>query len=454
MQPTVLGSEPEPEPVPRAKAPLPSSMETVVGQVPPPAPPPRRQATPPPDSPPSAAKSRWPLIGCLLAVATVFVAVGVVVFLVWREENKDNSDTKKAQVEGPLPPEGPVLRGGEPRLLATMTGHQSMQGLTTLLFLPDGKRAVSRNYISLHHWDLTDHEERPEASRFAHHDPGSVAVAQNGQRIAASAGNSIELFDGTTYQKENKAMGCSNTCTALALTPDGKVLATAVQEYPKCLVRFWDAQTHLPLDQKPLEYATAFTLLSYSLDGRFLVTSNSDPNNQQTVDVAHKRLRVWDARDSRLVRELKGHDNALSVAAFFADGRRIFSASPSDGTLRVWNNDENDAANVGREQEEKRIRAGTPSPPGGRGAREPKQMTGFAFWPWGRALTGYRHGGFALWNLDTGQKLWECSTPSDDADAYVIAAAISPDGHHALTALTDGKVYLYRLPPPAARGKP
>src|SRR5262249_17214988 len=45
--------------------------------------------------------------------------------------------------------------------------------------------------------------------------------------------------------------------------------------------------------------------------------------------------RVWDAKDGRLLTELKGHGNSVTSATFSPDGQRILTAS-GDTTARLW----------------------------------------------------------------------------------------------------------------------
>jgi WD40 repeat protein len=64
--------------------------------------------------------------------------------------------------------------------------------------------------------------------------------------------------------------------------------------------------------------------VAYSRNGRYLVSSPSDPN-----------VRVWDAETGRLLRTFRGHIDTSLGAAFAPDGRRLASAS-ADGTVKVW----------------------------------------------------------------------------------------------------------------------
>jgi WD40 repeat protein len=72
-------------------------------------------------------------------------------------------------------------------------------------------------------------------------------------------------------------------------------------------------------------------------------------------------------------------------------------------------------------------------------------MLCFTFWHGGRALTGHKDGTVILWDLDKAQELKRFS----HKNAAVTAVDISPDGCHAVSAVSpDNLVYLYRLPPP------
>jgi WD40 repeat protein len=70
-------------------------------------------------------------------------------------------------------------------------------------------------------------------------------------------------------------------------------------------------------------------------------------------------------------------------------------------------------------------------------------MTCVAFWPGGRALTGHEDGSVVLWDLAAGAELKRFAQER----SRVTAVAVSPDGHHAVAALANHLVYLYRLPP-------
>ncbi len=384
-------------------------------------------------------------IGGLLLVGFSFLACAGVASLVVYEEAwkvKDTTASTKGKPKYPPAPTGPRLPGGEPGLMKAMSGHP--HPASEIAFMPDGRTGISRHFFSIAMWDLSDYVQRPAPWGVSRSDFGLITVSPDGKRIAAATTNLIDLWNGKTYNKDGPLISIVGNCTALAFSPDSKILATAeriiIDGKTKFVLRFWDAEERE--QKKTIDLEAPALGLSFSPDGQFLAVSNS-------VKSGDKKMFVYRADNLSVVRQLDGHPESACVAAFFADGKRLLSASPRDGTLRFWNVDEADKENVGKEIG-KPIQAGTSvtdltNP---LDAKDPNVMSTVAFWPWGRALTAHLDGGLKLWDLDTGEQLLRFKNPSEAAHSFATALAISPDGYHALAAYNDAKVYLFRLPPP------
>ena len=138
-----------------------------------------------------------------------------------------------------------------------------------------------------------------------------VAVAVRGRTVAAAtpAGRVEVRRDGSTVSIRER-VGVS----AIALSPDGRVLATASVD---SIARLRDARTGRLLHQlaghtKPL------TAVAFSPDGRAVATASYD-----------KDVRVWDAASGTQIHLLRRHFGVVSDVAFSPDGRWIVTAGPT-----------------------------------------------------------------------------------------------------------------------------
>jgi WD40 repeat protein len=113
---------------------------------------------------------------------------------------------------------------------------------------------------------------------------------------------------------------------SVALSPDGKRLATASQDG---MVKVWDVATGKQL--LALQVFSSSTLLkggvngvAFSPDGKLLATGSDDA-----------QVRLWDPVTGQLIRTLSGHTDPVLMVSFSPDGTRLGSAS-ADETAKVW----------------------------------------------------------------------------------------------------------------------
>jgi serine/threonine protein kinase len=385
--------------------------------------------------PAPAARPRGLLLGCAAGAALVLLvgAVGGIGALVYSLHGTGPaaSDGTQAASTGPASttpsPGKDAVLGDGPAAPVSMSGHAQGAVCGSLVFMPDGRHAVSHCNGDVYVWDL---QKRRLLSDPLSLDggpvPGLVAVAPDGQHLAAFVGRALTFlkFDGTRCARDGAPL-TSAPFTAVAFSPDGARLATAERERGQGRVRLTalPSRTH----QNEFLFGAAVTALAFSPDGKFLVTSG----------LRERTIRVMNLEQQRQEdRGFQSQAEAVTRLGFSRDGSRLFSAGSGnlDATVGVWD--------FATGKEVQTIRAAG--------------LVCAAFWPGGRALTGHADGDVVLWDLDTGKELarFPFKPPPGGPRVrgpLVTAVAISPDGHHGLAALADGLVYLFRLPPPTGK---
>jgi WD40 repeat protein len=137
----------------------------------------------------------------------------------------------------------------------------------------------------------------------------------------------IRLYDLAPGKQVRELMHPAGV-TALALSADGKVLASASgnwfgEEDPKATIHMWEIPSGREM-RRLIGHKTTIFALQFSPDGRVLASASWD-----------RTMRVWSTTTGKELRRLEGHSDGLRTVAFSPDGRLLASAS-QDGTVRLW----------------------------------------------------------------------------------------------------------------------
>jgi WD40 repeat protein/tRNA A-37 threonylcarbamoyl transferase component Bud32 len=199
--------------------------------------------------------------------------------------------------------------------------------------------------------------------------------------------------------------------THVALSPDGRVLATACTAG---LVQLWDTGSGRLLQKLPGEHP-AVACLAFSPDGATLAVGQE------------REVQLWEVAGARLLRTLAGHKGAVRSVAFSADGKLLASGG-EDWRIELW-----DPA-TGRE------RATLPG--------HLEAVTALAFAPDGRTLaSGSWDRTVKLWHVGTAQEVLSLEGHS----GKILCVAFAPDGLTLASggenAVGGGEVYLWRAGP-------
>ncbi len=141
----------------------------------------------------------------------------------------------------------------------------------------------------------------------------AIAPGQKPSLWDAATGKQIRTFAGPTA--ESVAMG--------GFSADGKRFALIVGGRYENSVRLWNVETGEEIRRFD-GHADEITAVAYSPDGKILASGSYDCT-----------VRLWDPRTGRELRCLQGHKERVLALAFSPDGGTLASAS-TDGTTRLW----------------------------------------------------------------------------------------------------------------------
>jgi len=298
-------------------------------------------------------------------------------------------------------------------------------------FTPDGKSVVTRltGDRAGAVWDVATGKElrrlgRPEER------PGGVpragvptvpalAISPDGKRLASAGDDStLALIDLATGREIHTFAGHQSSLRAVRFSPDGKSLTSRGSDGT---VGTWEAATGKEIEPARPPKGRPGVLLSP--DGKRLVHGLADG-----------ALQVCDAATGKEQCTIPGAGQGIEMT-FSPDGKTLALSRMQDAVVRLY-----DLANG------KEVRTlGTPDktgPVAGRGMVLHLAAPRPVFSPDGRLLAARAAGGFRVWEVATGRELPQVLPPKD---SWAGDVAFTPDNRSLALDLGDGGVALWEL---------
>jgi RNA polymerase sigma factor (sigma-70 family) len=246
----------------------------------------------------------------------------------------------------------------------------------------------------------------------------SLIFSPDGKTVAAARSNSqaLSLWDVASGKKHLVFAGHLRLVAGVAVSPDGKLLASAAWEKNytrRNTVHLWDPATGKEVGTVGSDLGFVGGL-AFSPDGRLLAAGNEDGT-----------IRIWERATRKEMRWLTGHKQMVEWIDFTADGKVLASLGYHDRLLRLWD--------VATGKQLRQFAGSQPHPYGG-----------IALAPDGKSIAqgGEEKPSLVLWDTATGktQNLFR------DYVRPVSGVALSPDGKMLASAERGGGIQLWELP--------
>lgn len=301
----------------------------------------------------------------------------------------------------------------------------------------------------------------------AHDDPiVAMALSPDGKVLATAArDNTIKLWQLPDSKLLHDIKGHSRTITDLAFLPDGKGLVSASADMT---VRLWSVETgklERQWDSRIPDWHTGWVqAVAVSPDGKLLATGSRDTT-----------IKIWDLTKTKgeLPLTLWGHNNTVTALAFSPTDKNLLASGSTDGSVWIWDvqkgepmikhSSYQDAQKIAFSPDGKWLAVGTY---GGKGVRVIDWKTG--------KQVAWAHEGMEgnVWALnispnnrylvagagDNGVWIYDLLSIDEEhktakrlhtlKDEYwgdVRGAAFLPDGKTIVTAMEDGNVRVWKL---------
>jgi WD40 repeat protein/serine/threonine protein kinase len=151
----------------------------------------------------------------------------------------------------------------------------------------------------------------------------SLAFSPDGRLLAIGQGGGIGIYDPATGKEVYPFKRTPAGVPALAFGPDGRLYSCGASDPT---IKVWDVAGQKPI-RTILHYSNPNSTVAVSPDGRLIASAGRDRTGHL--------VKLWDAKSGTEWRRLHGHAHYVWKVAFSPDSRYVASGS-WDSTVKVW----------------------------------------------------------------------------------------------------------------------
>ncbi|MEC4818234.1 MAG: serine/threonine-protein kinase [Scytonema sp. PMC 1069.18] len=234
----------------------------------------------------------------------------------------------------------------------------------------------------------------------------SIAISPDGKTIASNSGNGVKLLSLVTGQEIATLSGHYNKVNALAISPDGQFLASGSEDQTS---KIWNLATGQEV-RTLRGHTNSIHAIAFSHEGKMLADGSSD-----------NTIKLWNVVTGEEISTIAGHNSAVRSLAFSPD-RKTLASGGFDETIKLWNLETGHLIHTLQGHTDK--------------------VTSIAISSDGKLLaSGSFDKTIKLWNLETGQLVDTLLAHTD----RVTSIAISPDGKLLASGSFDKTIKLWNL---------
>lgn len=204
------------------------------------------------------------------------------------------------------------------------------------LFSSDGQYLVSWGEEEITFWETRKWKVIRRQKLTTPPEVLGIKLTPDAKKVAFQEGKTVKVWDALENKELFTISLNDDGVHHLAFSPDSSLLAIASEGTPEGIgpCRVVDLETR----QNVLEFQTVGTS-STDWPGISTVTFSPDGNTLAVAERKESRISIWDVKQRKRQKVLKGHLQSLSLA-FSPDGKLLASGEASavwTGELRVWN---------------------------------------------------------------------------------------------------------------------